>query len=39
MLAETPVALTQHPLDGGTVELQKVEQPAAEMRIAAGTSQ
>lgn len=39
MPAQTPVALAQHLLDGGPVELQKVEQPAGEVRIAAGTAQ
>lgn len=37
--AETPVTLPQHRLAGRPVELQKVAQPAAQVRIAGGTAQ
>lgn len=38
-LAETAITLPQHRLQGRPVELQKVLQPASQMRIAAGAAQ
>jgi hypothetical protein len=39
LLAETPVTLPEHLLQGRSVELQKVNQPARQVRIAGGAGQ